>query len=183
MDFDIAPESWGTCALFYYQPQDWSASPGISFYLHAAQAGSILDIDLYVDGPDGEESYIARFETTPQSVEGWVAVSLAWEQFQRVEWEAEAGTPFAKADQVSGMAFGFSPVPEGASQGTIWVDDLHLTGTQPVLEGEPAQPAEPALAPVTEVAPQEGPARSLPCPGALALPLGLLAFSLYRRRF
>jgi hypothetical protein len=181
IDFNVAPESWGTCALFYDNAQNWSASPGITFYLHAAQTGSILDIDLYVDGPGGQESYIARFETTPQSVENWVPVSLAWNQFQRVDWEAEAGTPFDKADQVSGLAFGFSPGAEGASQGAIWVDDLALAGTQ--LEAGDEEPAESAPEPVTEEVPQDEPARSLPCLGALALPLGLAVFSLSRRRF
>jgi hypothetical protein len=180
IDFNVVPESWGTCALFYDNAQNWSTSPGITFYLHAAQAGSVLDIDLYVDGPDGQESYIARFQTTPQSVEDWVPVSLTWEQFQRVDWEADAGTPFDKADQVSGLAFGFSPGAESASQGTIWVDDLALTGTQ--QETGVDEPAESAPEPVTEEAPQDEPTRSLPCPGALAFPLGLVIFFLSRRR-
>ena len=183
MDFDITPESWGTCALFYDNAQNWSASPGITFYLQAAQAGSVLDIDVYVDGPDGQETYLARFQTPPESVEAWVPVNLTWDQFRRVEWEAGAGTPFEKADQVSGMAFGFSPGAEGSSQGTIWVDDLYLTGTQPTFEE--AAPAEtiPQSAAEPEVIPADKPGEGIPCLGALALPLGLVVFSLTRRRF
>ncbi len=182
MDFDITPESWGTCALFYDNAQDWSASPGVTFYLQALQAGSVLDIDLYVDGPDGQESYIAQVETSPESLESWVAVSLTWDQFQRVAWEAEAGAPFDKADQVSGLAFGFSPGADGG-QGTIWVDDLHLTGTQLDLQQDAGQPPPVAESPPrSDGPPTDKPGGGFPCLGALALPLGLVAFSLRRRR-
>jgi hypothetical protein len=182
LDFDIAPESWGTCALFYDNAQNWSGSPGISFSLHAAQSGLTLDVDLYVGGPDERESYITRIETTPNSVDGWVPVDLTWDQFKRVDWEADAGTPFGKADQVSGMAFGLSADTDAPNQGTIWVDDLQLLGSQPAAEvPEPVEPP-PDTAAEPEEAPTDEPGTSLPCIGALALPLGLVGLYYYRQR-
>jgi hypothetical protein len=182
LDFDIAPDSWGTCALFFDNAQNWSGSPGISFFIHAARTGLILDIDLYVDGPDGQESYITRYETPPDSVDGWVPVSLTWDKFQRVDWEADAGTPFGKAEQVSGMAFGLSADTGMPNQGTIWIDDLQLIGSQPAGESpELAHPTpETAAEPVEP--PTDEPSSGIPCIGALALPLGLLGLSFYRQR-
>jgi hypothetical protein len=183
LDFDIPPDSWGTCALFYDNAQNWSISEGISFFINAAEAGLKLDVLLYVDGPDGEEAYVSTLETTPESVDGWAPIDLTWNQFQRVDWEADAGTPFAKPDQVSGMAFGFSTFPDTPNIGTIWVDDLLLLGSQPAVQ----QPEPPTLAPgsgtdLAEAPLSEPTSPGLPCLGALILPLGLVGMAFRTKR-
>ncbi|OQY33898.1 MAG: hypothetical protein B6I38_03020 [Anaerolineaceae bacterium 4572_5.1] len=180
LDFDVSPDAWATCALFYDNPQNWSSSEGLSFYVHAAESALILDVDLYVEGADGEdESYVYMVETTPESVDGWMRVDLAWDQFHRVDWEANAGTPFAKQDQISGMAFGFSTYPDTPNIGTIWVDDLQLMGTQSAVQPEsPASDSESEETPADESRGR----RRLPCLGSLILPLGLAGVAFRRKK-
>jgi hypothetical protein len=182
LDFNIAPDSWGTCGLFFENPQNWSGSSGISFFFQSDQAGLILDIDLYVDGPDGRESYISSFETMPGSVEGWKPVILTWDQFKRVDWEAGAGSRFEKPSQVSGMAFGFSADANTASQGSIWIDDLQLVSSKPDVEDVDSPKPVPEMTVVSEEVPTDDPRGGFPCVGALVLPLGLVGFSYYLKR-
>ena len=187
LDFNITPDAWGTCALFYDNSQNWRANKGISFYYHAVQAALIMDIDLYVEGPDNQdESYSYKLETTQESVDGWVQINIPWAEFHRVDWEADAGTPFAKEDQVSGMAFGFDTYPNTPNIGTIWVDDLQFTGAQAAEAEAPAEaPVEvPAEAPV-ESPPEEAPAEEggspLPCVGGFMLPIGLVGLAFWQK--
>lgn len=183
LDFDIPPDSWGTCALIYNNAQNWSSSDGITFFTHAAQSESMLDVLLYVDVPDGQEAYVYTLATSPESEGAWERIDLSWDQFRRVDWEADAGTPFAKPDQVSGIAFGFSTEPDKSNIGTIWVDDLQLLGSPPAVE----QPEPPTLAPESSSEPTEAPlseptSRGLPCLGALILPFGLVGMVLRNKR-
>ena len=191
LDFDITPDSWGTCGLFFDNAQNWSSSAGLTFFVHAVQPALILNIDLYVDGPEGQESYIFMYETTQESVDGWTPVELSWDQFHRVDWEADAGSPFGKQDQVSGMAFGFSTYEDTPNTGTIWIDDLQLAGSistaadpeppepAPEIETEPGGPSsdEPEGAPADDSG-----GGGIPCLGALALPLGLVGYTFRRQR-
>ena len=186
LDFNITPDAWGTCALFYDNPQNWSANEGISFYYHAAQAALIMDVNLYVEGADGEdESYVYMLETTQESVDGWVQINIPWAEFHRVDWEADAGTPFAKEDRISGMAFGFSTYQDTPNIGTIWVDDLQFTGAQ-AAEAEAAPEAgnaPPSDVPVEKSAAEEEPSGSpLPCVGGLVLPIGLAGLAFSRKK-
>jgi hypothetical protein len=80
------------------------------------------------------------------------------------------------------MAFGLSADTDAPNQGTIWVDDLQLLGSQPAAEvPEPVEPP-PDTAAEPEEAPTDEPGTSLPCIGALALPLGLVGLYYYRQR-
>ena len=183
LDFNITPDAWGTCSLFYDSPQNWSANEGLSFYYHAAQAALIMNVDLYVKGAEGQnESYVYKLETTPESVDGWVQINIPWAEFHRVDWEADAGTPFAKQDQISGLAFGFNTYPDTPNVGTIWVDDLHFMGAEapaPAPDTVPqAENAPPPSAPGGEE-PRRSP---LPCVGGLVLPIGLGGFAFWQRK-
>jgi hypothetical protein len=91
VDYQVAAYSWGTCGLFYDQPQDWSGAAGLVFSAQADPAGGILDVDLYAEGPEGRESYFSRVSIIPDMGENWVQVGLPWEEFRRVDWEAGAG--------------------------------------------------------------------------------------------
>jgi len=176
IDFDIAAESWATCALMFDTPQDWSTAEGLQFEMHALQEGLILHVDIYAGNPENRESYLAELHTTAAQVNGWALQTLFWEQFQRVTWEENAGAPFTKAHQVQGMAFGFGT----QNQGTIWVDDVGLFNAQTIMVAPPPEaPAAALEAPVEqpEEIPQQPasqPSRPpLRCLGGL-LPLVLL---------
>jgi hypothetical protein len=147
IDFNVAADSWATCALFFDQPQDWSAWQGISFSLHASQPALVFDVDVYRNTPQGTETYLFTIEAPPDSLDGWAPVQITWEQLLRAAWEADPGTPLGAPLLIEGLAFGLSTYPDTPNLGGIWVDDLQF-----ISEGEPqdAEPAAPAPAP-TEI--------------------------------
>jgi hypothetical protein len=109
-------------------------------------------------------------------------MELRWEDFHRASWEENADTPFAKANQVTGMAFGLGTLRDAPNTSTVWVDDLALLGTavvdDPSESGQPSTPNQPE---------QPQPTRKpfLPCAGALVLPLSLvmvMGLSLWKRK-
>ncbi len=172
LDFNVSPNAWATCARMYESPQDWSAAPGLAFQLRAGQAGLVFNVDLYAGPPEARETYLYTLETPPDAAQGWIPITLTWDQFHRADWEADAGTPFARSNQVSGMAFGFNTYPDTPNTGVLWVDELRLSGG----EQTPAQPAPTQEQPAQPAAPEpERPGRRLPfCGSALLLPLFVL---------
>ncbi len=182
LDFNIAANSWGTCALMYENPQDWSAENGLVFYFRAAQAGTLFDVDLYAGPSENRETYLYTIEAPAESVNDWIPMELRWEDFHRASWEENADTPFAKANQVTGMAFGLGTLRDAPNTSTVWADDLALLGTavvdDPSESGQPSTPNQPE---------QPQPTRKpfLPCAGALVLPLSLvmvMGLSLWKRK-
>jgi len=175
LDFNIAANSWGTCALMYESPQNWSAGNGVTFYFRTLQAGTLFDIDLYAGPNENRETYLYTIEAPAESVDDWVMMELRWEDFHRASWEENADAPFAKPDQISGVAFGVGTPPDAPNVSTVWVDDLTLMGlSAPAAETIPQESA-PSDAP-EEPAPIEQPGSpSLPCAGALILPMSVIA--------
>jgi len=132
LDFNIAANSWGTCALTYESPQNWSTANGLVFYYRASQAGIYFDVDLYAGPDENRETYLYTIESTAESVNDWTMMELRWEDFHRASWEENAGATFAKADQINGMAFGVGTPPDVPNVSTVWVDDMTLLGTPKV---------------------------------------------------
>ena len=176
IEFNVAANSWATCTLNYDPPQNWSGSNGLTFYLRAIRSALVFNVDLYT-GPSGErETYLYTIETPPDSANGWIPIELAWNEFHRADWEENAGEPFNKPDQVSGIGFGISTYPDTTNTGTIWVDDLRLMGNEPI----------PPIAPQEQPRNEDGSQRRrlLPCGSAIALPatvVGLLWLRKSRR--
>ena len=183
LDYQISDFSWGTCGLFFDQAQDWSGSMGLAFTVLAGQAGQTLHVDLYVEGPEGQESYISELDLKPRMEEEWVRIGIVWDYFQRVDWEANAGTPLRKPVQVSGIAFGFSTEDEGI-EGVIWIDDLGWMipreDINEEIETQPEQVTEESNN--EETYSEESRGFNLPCIGSLAMPLGLVGIALYQRK-
>jgi hypothetical protein len=165
LDFNILANSWGTCALMYEAPQNWSAGNGLVFYLHGAKAGTSFDIDLYAGTSENRETYLRTIQLPAEAVNAWVPVKLHWSDFHRASWEENADAPFAKAGQVTGMAFGVG----AEASSTIWVDDIALLDD---TAGEDTAPEAGQSVPPAETQPQKKPI--LPCTGALVLPLSLI---------
>jgi len=181
LDFDIAPNAWATCALFYDSPQNWSGGEGLTFYLHAAQPGLVFDVDIYAGSHDAQETYLYTIETPADSASGWVPISLNWSEFHRADWEDGAGEPFTKPDQIVGLAFGMSTYLDTPNTGTLWVDDLSLLGQ------ETAPAAPPQVEDQAEVHEQEeelGTSRGLrlPCGAAFALPIFLISTGMLNKK-
>jgi hypothetical protein len=165
LDFNIPANSWGTCALIYEAPQNWSAGNGLVFYLRGAKADTSFDVDLYAGASENRETYLRTIQLPAEAVNGWVPIKLRWSDFHRASWEENADAPFAKAGQVTGMAFGVG----AEAKSTIWVDDIALLDD---TAGEEAPTETGQSAPPTESQPQKKPL--LPCTGALVLPLSLI---------
>jgi hypothetical protein len=162
--------------LSYDQAQNWSGPEGVAFSVRTDQDTALLDVDLYVDGPEGLESYISQVEISSGD---WIQISLPWSSFHRVDWEAEAGSPFTKSDQISRLAFGFSNEGEGDNQGTIWIDDL---GWITVGEEAKEEAPKPGQEESTGSEDENQTRRNLPCIGSLFMPLGLAGVVLLKRK-
>lgn len=161
LNFDITANSWGTCAHFYESPQDWSASEGLSFYFNSEQAGTLFDIDLYAGAPENHETYLYTIEVPTSNK--WTPIEIRWSDFHRAAWEENADAPFAKPNQVMGLAFGLGTLPDTTNTGTLRVDDLTLLGSESTSEPVPTSE------PMQEKTPSTG-SNPLPCGGALILP-------------
>jgi hypothetical protein len=177
LDFDIAPNAWATCALFYDSTQNLSGGEGLTFYLHAAQPGLVFDVDIYSGSRDSQETYLYTIETPADSASGWVPISLNWSDFHRADWEEGAGEPFTKPDQIVGLAFGMSTYPDTPNTGSLWVDDLALLG-QETTQTAPQQ----AAANEEEEEPETSRGLQLPCGTAFALPIFLISTGMLNRK-
>ncbi len=172
LDFDVPAGSWATCVLSYGNPQDWSRSKGLSFYLRADQPAIHFNMLLYSGTPESQETYIYYLDTPEESVNGWARIEVQWADFVRVEWEADAGTSFAHPEQVGGLGFGFDGYEDKSNTGVIWADDIQLLN---MGSGQPS-------AEETERPQPDGSGGGLPCLGSLLLPLAMIGMALLIRR-
>jgi hypothetical protein len=180
INFNISANGWGTCAHMVASPQNWSASEGLTFYYTAEQAGVLFNVDIYAGSSENRETYLYTIEASPESAAGWVQMDLRWEDFHRASWEENADAPFAKANEVVGIAFGMNTLPDAPNVGSLRVDDITFlgAGSAPLVEPAANPPVEPeAVAPVEE--PRR---RGLNCGGATVVPLALAGFVLWRRK-
>lgn len=183
--YNVAPNSWANCGLFYWSTRDWRPAQGISLFVHATQAGQTFDVTVFGGAPAAMETYQFKVEITPAMVEGWVALEYPWSELRRVEWEANPGTPFDPA-RAAGFAIGFDTFPDTPNTGELWIDDLQLTGqTAPPQESPQATLAiaEPTTEPTSSPTEEEGESgRALPCPSPAAF-LGMVGLCiLWARR-
>jgi len=174
VEYNVAANGWATCGK-YFEPQDWSAADGLTFYLRSAESDQILHVDLYAAGTEGlNETYVYTLQTSAENTQGWVAYQLRWDDFKRVDWEENAGAPFAKPGQVTGLAFGIPSLSEASLSGAFWVDDVQLLGAD--ANPEPAATSAPEATEATGQPAEEpaAPTGGLPFCGGALLPLILL---------
>lgn len=166
--YDIPPDSWATCVLFFDTPVDWTSAEAMAFDLKADTAE--FEVSLYVGSEDARETYIHSISTLAVTADVWVPYELRWQEFHRADWEEDAGTPLSEISEISGIAFGFSPVNGNNNTGKIWIDNLHLASR--TTENDPAaQMEEPAAMPDS---PPETPRSRLPvCGLGLFMPIML----------
>jgi hypothetical protein len=178
IDFSIAPGSWGTCALSFDTPQDWSSGEWLAFDVHSEQSGLPFNVIIIGGKPDAEETYIQYRETPVEYPEGYIPLTSSWGELLRADWETNAGSPFEQPGQVLGLAFGFDGGQDTPYTGTIWIDNITLQKS-PSYEGG-GNPTERGGNP-----PEEGgnpPKSNLPCLGGALLPLVLAGMAWIIRR-
>lgn len=189
LDFAVSANSWATCELRFDILQDWQAFEGLAFKLHAAQAGLLLNVDLYAGTAESPATYVYTVEAPPEAAAGWIPIQLAWGDFHRVDWEENAGAPLENPSAIQALAFGFNTLPDSDNTGKLWVDDVQLFGGAPA--GEPApQPSATAQtaaesqvssaeenppAPETTPTPEKSGGKGLACKSTAFLPLAALA--------
>jgi len=164
IDFSITPGSWGTCALFFDTPQDWSAGEWLAFDVHSEQSGLPFNVIVYGGKPDAQETYIQYRETPVEYPEGYIPFTSSWDELLRADWEANAGSPFEQPEQVVGLAFGFDGGQDTPYTGTIWIDNITLQKS-PTYEGSGNPPKS-----------------NLPCLGGAILPLAMVGMAWILRR-
>ncbi len=190
INFDVVAGSWGTCGLYYHTVQDWRSGAGLSFFLHADQAGRTFSVNAYSGTTESLETYVYYMETPEESVSGWASINVPWDQLLRAEWESDQHNPFDPS-RVAGVSFGFDGLADSRHTGTVWVDELHLIepgliapAPTSAVETQPAGSQEqPTLMPATPVAQPETEGKPQVCGVAMALPMALVgAAALSRRR-
>ena len=82
------------------------AFDGVQFQYLTTDQNTTLDVDIYSGSPDGVASYVYRLNISDTGGD-WKTASISWEDFKRVDWEANAGESFDQMDKVTGVAFGF----------------------------------------------------------------------------
>ncbi len=126
ISYDVAPQSWATCALVYQRPRDWRTARGLSLYVRASRAGQpVVVVAHQGQAPERLSSFQFRTETTQAAVGGWQKVEIPWERFVQPPWEGDG-----KAKFDPGSAMGVSLAFEGAEgerrKGELWVDAISL---------------------------------------------------------
>jgi hypothetical protein len=159
IDFSIAPNSWATCSRFFTSPQDWSMGDWLAFDIHSSQSGQPFNFILFSGAIESPETYQALMETPVVYDEGFISFTARWNDFLRVAWESEAGTPFENQGQVIGLAFGVNGNEDTSFVGTFWIDNIHL-------ETDPSYGED-----ITS------PKNALPCLGTIILPLVLIGYA------
>ncbi len=192
-DYRIVEGGWGDTSTGFEDVQDWSGGVGLSFWLHAGEAGYPMRLVLYSGDPAAATPFEAEFFTDASHVSGWGEVVLPWDAFVRASWAEQAGLKQLDPARITGLSFSFTP-----GQGSVWIDDLGLfVGSiqqpppdqpAPTYTPKPIQPAAPTHTPKPDqpVAPTDTPAPVEPKKGlcgsaAVLLSLAALAAWLLRR--
>lgn len=168
--FSVAANAWATCPLFFQTPFDGTAYTGLTFRYRADAPARLFDLTVLGGTIDARTSYQFTLETTPESVETWVPVTLTWDQLLGVNWEADAGNPINPA-QITGLTLGFGTYPDTPNEGELWLDDLAWAGTDTPTTGESPLPTPTEISPAPDTAPDATPTPEgrTGCPGTLAL--------------
>ncbi|MBN1122769.1 MAG: CIA30 family protein [Anaerolineae bacterium] len=123
--YTVSAGGWADCGTNFETPQDWSSSDGISLWMLSDTPGQSITWMVFAGEPDQEQPYEAFLQTSEESVNGWVQVSFAWDEFTIAEWAEDTSVPF---DTTRVIGYGFSVVPEDALEGITWIDEIALMG-------------------------------------------------------
>ena len=140
--FDIVADGWGDTGISFGEVQDWSAGSGLSLWIHAEEAGLPVVLVLVSGDAEAPTAFVATFETTEASVDGWDEVQLAWGVFELAPWDEGTGLNTLDPARVLGIALNYEP-----GEGTLWIDDLVLVSemlsppSAPTNTPQAAQPA------------------------------------------
>lgn len=186
IDFKVGNiNGWATCSLEFREAQNWSAFNGLEFWMQSSEPGLPYGVSAQSGTRENRETYALHTSTDEQSAKGWTYYFVPWQDIRRVDWEDNPGTPLNPSN-ILGIAFTFAGVEGGVNTGTLYIDDLKLSGgaAQPEAVQPEAQVPEagvPAAVPppASTEAPQKKPSLRNLCPLNAALPVGLVLAALW----
>ena len=180
--YNVVPDGGVDCGRSFESPQDWSDGAGISLFLRGEGTAQWVTLMLFAGDADKPTPFEVDIEIIPEDAWGWRQVGFPWASFARATWADEGGLAELDPTRVTGYGFSLS-AGETGSEGTLWVDDLHVSaGAAPPLSIPATTPTAAPVAPGEEPGEEEGPGGGVcPC-GAMVLPLGVLGVLLAGRR-
>ncbi len=126
ISYDVARESWATCALIYQGPLDWREARGLSLHIHAGRAGQPVVVVVHQgESPERLSPFEFRTETTKEAVEGWQRLEIPWEQFVQPPWEGDGKAKFDPS-RAMGVGLAFEGGDGERRKGDLWVDSISL---------------------------------------------------------
>jgi hypothetical protein len=147
LTYEIGAGGYAACARDV-DPDRWGDGVGLSFSWRANQPGLTVFVILSMEDPT-QANPATKGETPFQVVlqtpgEEWTPVTLEWDDFAKVEWVGESGVDVFDPTRVVAL---YLEVGE-AQNGSIWFDDLQLTGLEVAI-------AEPTIPPTNTPEPTE----------------------------
>jgi len=186
IDYQVVKDGWLDCGFSFGEPQNWSQSSGISFFLKSEQEN--LPVTLYISC--GTDKEAATFVTTLQTSKEWKKYEFGWDDFVLAPW-AEPGT-IKNILTTSIINYGFNVSDGEARKNKIWVDEVMLIEkgktTAPTASTSTASENQQALIESTEATPIATTtktipkSKALPCLGGL-LPLLLGFLIVLKKKF
>lgn len=113
-----------------WTPQDWTSYEALGFWLHGANSGGTIQVEIFDNRAPGATGDSAErwFYHIADDFDDWQHFRLPFNEFQRrTDWQP-GGAPDdgLGLTQVHGYAFGF---PAGVGEHTVYLDDVALSGS------------------------------------------------------
>ncbi|UCH27158.1 MAG: hypothetical protein JSV66_05825 [Trueperaceae bacterium] len=127
IEYQIANDDWVDCGT-YFDPQDWSAGEGISFWTRADR--DAIEVTLMVfSGPlEDTTPFEVVFEIGPAAMLSWETYSFLWSDFEVASWADPGGLDALDPSSITGYGFSFGSWGDQPNRAQVWIDDLRLGG-------------------------------------------------------
>ena len=129
LTYRLSPGGWADCGRSFETLQDWSAGAGLSLFLQGAgpQAIDSLTLMVFAGDPDAPTPFQVEIALPSGSDLGWRQVGFSWDAFALAPWADADGLSALDPTHIVGYAFNLSGGEE-TLEGTLWVDDVHVSG-------------------------------------------------------
>lgn len=150
LTYRLSPGGWADCGRAFETPQNWSAGAGLSLFLRGAgpQAIDSLTLMVFSGNPEAPTPFQVEIALPSGGEFGWWQADFAWETFAPAPWADTDGLSALDPTRITGYALNLAGGEE-TSEGTLWVDDVHVSvgagaplgiTPPPTGEGGPAVP-------------------------------------------